>query len=378
MASSQRTPISPGTISSRLLTVSVVLVVVTATVALAPAAGAADDESSNETYSVTQGEKCTTITPIGVGVEPVEEFYDYRTPETGPNASTYSSHGTISYQKNDASLLFLHKGTKGLSLVVVHDKLFGGSPGGVVSMSFEDLPKKGNWVVQDDTYSENISGGPDDEFVHSKSASRITWVYGEGRTDGGAFRGGLDGDFEITISPRFNIETDAQQNESVLSEWLVLSDSPTGYTSEQLNLNRSITIQSGPCSGVSVQNVQASENVTVGESMAVEATVVNDGAQAGTFEIPISVDGKVVEKQKVSLESDEQATVRTSVSFDSPGNHTVTVQDETATVSVTEEDSSKGTQASGFKLPDVPGIAYLVAAGIVGLLAIALVAIRRR
>jgi len=319
-----------------------------------------------------------TITPIGVGVEPVEEFYDYRTPETEPNASTYSSHGTISYQKNDASLLFLFKGSKGLSLVVVHDKLFGGSPGGTVSMAFEGMPENGKWVVQDDTYSENISGGPDDDFVHSESASRITWVYGEGRTDGGAFRGGLDDDFEITISPRFNIETDSQQNESVLSEWLVLSDSPTGYTSEQLEMNRSITIQPGTCSGVSVQNVQVSENATVGESTTVEATVVNDGAQAGTFEIPISVDGKVVEKQKVSLEPDEEATVRTSVSFNSSGEHSVTVQDKTAKVHVTDESSSKGAQASGSLLPDVPGIAYLVAAGIVGLLAIALVAVRRR
>ena len=69
-----------GSIIALLLTATMVLSVVAAG---ASTVAATDDQE--DTYSVVQGDQCTTIEPVGHGHQSVEEFYDYRHPDTDPS-----------------------------------------------------------------------------------------------------------------------------------------------------------------------------------------------------------------------------------------------------------------------------------------------------
>ncbi|WP_339106376.1 CARDB domain-containing protein [Haloterrigena salinisoli] len=294
--------------------------------------------SDTDEYAVVQGDECYTIKPIGDGHLTAEEFYDYRDPDTEPSSHSYSSHGTRHLQENDASLLFLHEGGDGLSLGVVHDRHGGGSEGGAATMTFTDLPENGEWVVEDDAYADR-----DDEFSHRNGSSRITWVYGANRTDGGVFNGGLDDEFSITIQPRFNEDAAFQQYDGELTDWQVISGNSTGHERISLNMNQPIEIRSGGCTSYAVSELDIDESVTTGESTAVEATVENNGVYAETFTVPITVDGEVVDEQEVTLEPGETATVSSSVTLEEAGTHTVGVANET--MDVTADD---GEQLPGF------------------------------
>ena len=323
---------------SVLMMVAVVLAFTVAAPFGTATVGATTASSSDaDEYAIVQGGECYTIQSIGDGHLTAEEFYDYRDPDTEPSSHSYSSHGTRHLQENDASLLFLHEGSDGLSLGVVHDRHNGGSDGGAVTMTFTDLPENGEWVVEDDAYADR-----DDEFSHRNGSSRITWVYDTDRTDGAMFNGGLDDEFSVTIQPRFNEDASIQQYDGELTDWQVISDNSTGYERISLDMNQPIEIQSGGCSSYAVSGLDVDESVVAGESATVEATVENDGVYAETFTVPITVNDEVVDEREVTLEPGETTTVSSSVTLEEAGTHTVGVANETMDVTTDESEQLPG------------------------------------
>lgn len=296
-------------------------------------AGAATAPPNSTEYVVAQGDECMPIEPVGDGHRTVEEFYDYRTPNTSPSSYSYSSHGTTHLQEDDTSALFLHEGGDGLSLVVVHDQYDGDSAGGAATMVFDGLPEDGEWVIEDDNYD-----GADDEFDHRDTSSRITWVWTENRSDGAAFNGGLDDEFSISIDPAFNDDADFQVYDGQITDWQAISDTDDGHERLSLDMDEPIVVQSGTCTSHTVTDLNVDESVTPGDSATVEATVENDGVLAGNFTVPFTVDGETVDEQNVTLEPGETTTLSTTVTFDDAGTYTVGAANATTDVTVEEAD----------------------------------------
>lgn len=332
----------------RVITIFAVAMTVIGTTAGIGAVGpiVAAQEDSEDEYVVVQDGECTPIEPLGSGERTVEEFYDYRTPETEPSAYSYSSHGTVYLQEDDTSTLFLFDGSDGLSLVVVHDQYDGDSAGGSATMEFEDLPEEGEWVVEDDDYSEDLEGGSDDVFDHAETTSRISWTWSENRSDGAAFNGGLDDEFAITIDPAFNEEAELDVYDGRITDWHVVSNADDGRERTPLALDEPIVVSSGGCTSMTVADLETDDSVTVGEAADVSTTVENDGWVNATYEVAVSVDGDVVEEQNVTIDPGESETITSTLEFDEAGIYTVAVGDESTTVTVTEE-SDAGDENDG-------------------------------
>jgi len=361
------------------------LVALTAILAIAavPVAGSAvqpavqqQDDAAPGNYSILQDGDCTTIEPLGDGTQSVEEFYDYRTPNTTPESYTYSSLGTLDLQRDDTSILFLYEGTEGTSLVLVHDRVYGDTNGSAVTMQFDGLPEDGEWVVEDDSYSDSINGGPDDEFEHGETSSRITWVFSENSTDGGAFRGGLgDDDLELTVDPAFNDDADFREYPGEITDWQALSGSDDGIERTSLDF-QPIELRAGSCSSFDVSAVNAPTDASPNESFEVSATVENDGNVEDTFTVPISIDGAVVDEREVTLAPGSETEITTTVTPNATGTHTIEIGDETAEVTVAEgsDGTSGGTDADGND-DRLPGFGIVAA---LGALLVAVAAAQRR
>ncbi|WP_458206571.1 hypothetical protein [Haladaptatus sp. NG-SE-30] len=217
-------------------------------------AGALQSESNTQ-FAIEQDGKCIPIEPLSMSGLPVEQFYDYRTPDTDPSSYKYASFGTESLQRKDTSIMFLYKGPKGLSLVMVHDKLDAGD-GGAVSFNITNLPVKGKFVVKDDQYD-----GPTnrDTFDYSKhrdwngnetATAVIHWTWQGGRADGAVYRG-LGNEFEFTIHPKFNKQallSNVEGNEGKVEKWQVLSGDVSNPTRTQLKMNKPVKITTKGCS----------------------------------------------------------------------------------------------------------------------------------
>ncbi len=372
---------------TRTLSTSVatfVVLIAMLSIAVVPAAASVDrptlqqhDDAAPGNYSVLQDGDCTTISTFGDGSQSIEDFYDYRTPETDPSSYTYSSLGTMDLQQDDTSILFLYEGTEGTSLVLVHDRVYGGTNGSAVTMQFEGLPEEGEWVVEDDSYSDDLSGGPDDEFDHEETSSRITWVFGDNRTDGAAFRGGLDDDVEITIDPAFNDNADFRVYPGEITEWQALSSGGDGTERTSLDF-QPIELRSGPCSSSDVSTVTAPNDVATNESFEIGGTVENDGNVEDTFTVPITIDGDVVDETDVTLAPGAEAEVTTTVTLDETGTYAIEVGDETEEVTVAEAgDETTGGSDSDSDGNDAQLPGFGIAAALTGLLGAA-GAIRRR
>ncbi|MDF9745973.1 CARDB domain-containing protein [Natrinema salsiterrestre] len=309
--------------------------------------------SDADEYAVVQGDECYTIEPLGDGSQSVEEFYDYRTPNTTPSSYSYSSFGTTHLQEDDTSSLFLYEGSDGISLVALHDQYNGSSPGGAVTMQFDGLPEDGEWVIEDDSYD-----GRYDEFDHSGDSSRITWAYTDGRNDGAAFRGGLEDDLDLTIEPAFNDAADFRVYEGEITDWQVISATEDGHERTSLDMSEPIELRSGGCTSYAISDLETDGTVTAGDPVDITATVTNDGERTITTEIPFLIDGETVDEQDVTLEPGETATLSTTATVDEAGTYTVGVGDRSTEMTI----SDGGDRMPGF------GVGAVILMAVLGVL----------
>jgi hypothetical protein len=144
------------------------------------------ESQSSRAFTIEQGSISAQIAAFD-RTESIESAFDY---------SGFTSG--LRLQKADTARLFLYKGPNGLSLGTIIDSV-DSSDGGSAKYEIEGLPAGGQWVVRDD------SG---DIYGDSPSWS---WADG-GNTDGGAFRGGLNDDFEIEVTVQLNEGRDEAEN----------------------------------------------------------------------------------------------------------------------------------------------------------------------
>lgn len=230
-----------GSSWSRAIGLALAAVVVLSALAVGPVSA-----QENETFIVEQGSTCTEITPLGDGSQSASSYYDYRVLDPAAN---YSSFGTTDIQADQTSQVFVYRGSDGLSLVFLHDKI--NEPGGFVATAdISGLPSDGRWTVEDDNYTGN-----DDVFDLGGSNAHIEWLSNGERTDGAVFTGlGSSGYSTITADIKFNDES----NNYPFEEW---SGSPSdneierfvarsgdGQTTE-LDMSQPVKISPGTCSG---------------------------------------------------------------------------------------------------------------------------------
>lgn len=175
---------------------------------------------------VNQGGNDFVVTPLSTG-ESIEQFYGIR--QGFADTST-------DIEKHDVSHLFLWDGPNGLSLVVIHDRR-GNATGGAATFSFSGLPTdQGQWVVQDEAAD-----------FDSETDTEIDWRWVGGWTDGGAFRGGLDGEFDVTIDPAFNGDAGRESPDGgQITEWQFLSGDATDPDQIKLDMSTPVTITTQP------------------------------------------------------------------------------------------------------------------------------------
>lgn len=242
-------------------------------VGFVPARPAAAQQAS---YVVEQGGQCTPITPLS-GEESAEEFYDYRSHNTHESNYAYSSHGTTDLQRNDTSSIFLYEGPDGMSLVIVHDRLGGGTDGGAAEFEIVGLPADGEWTVEDDDYSANA----DDVWTHGDVWSEIAWLWRDDRTDGGAFNG-LGSEFAVTIDPAFNAQQSAFEPQGNITGLDILSGSAGQDRVAMRSLDEPLVIRSGTCGEPTVSYDRTSGAIlatvedTGGETVALRPPAVGD------------------------------------------------------------------------------------------------------
>jgi hypothetical protein len=257
-----------------------------------------------DSYVVEQGDYCEPIEPLSSG-ESVESFYDYRSHETHSEGvpRLYSSYGTTDLQENDTSVLFLHEGPNGTSLVTVHDRLGGDFDGGTATYEIAGLPSDSGWAVEDDTYTGESNV---DEFRRGEGWASASWFWQDNRTDGGAIQGGIDGEFAVTIHPAFNDESQFSDDDvgselgddAVIDDWKVLSgsaDSPDRLTLP--SLDEPVTIRTGTCDDPAVTYERTDNGITAtvegtGADGAVSLQALSGTNDDAQFErIDVSADG---------------------------------------------------------------------------------------
>ncbi|ARS90141.1 hypothetical protein [Natrarchaeobaculum aegyptiacum] len=224
---------------------------------------------SSDTYVVEQAGTCHEIQPLETGGT-VEGFYDYRNHETHPDIddNEYSSYGTTHLQRDDTSILMLHEGTDGTSLVAVHDRLGGATEGGVVSFNVVGVPPEADWVVRDDEYRGETNMA---EWHAGHGWLAADWIWADGRTDGGAIRGGLEDDLALTIHPAFNEASPFYDDPTLhdpdwhgdgrIAEWHLLSGDANQPERIPLALDQPVTIRSGTCDEPAVRYYRTTQGV---------------------------------------------------------------------------------------------------------------------
>lgn len=187
-----------------------------------------------------QGSKRIELEPLQTG-QKVEWFYDYD-PEYG------RPERPMGIEREGVSSLFFFDGRDGLSLVVAHDRPDRGQSG-AVDFEFSGLPEDGSWVVKDDPW--------DFDGDHSSPPEHIAWGWAERYTDGGAFRGGLDDDFDVTIEPAFDEEA-SKYNEGfdTVDSWQVLSGDANDPDRHELDKDEPIRVHTGQEISASVTTLQ--------------------------------------------------------------------------------------------------------------------------
>lgn len=283
----------PGVTPIGGILLAATLVVSLSVVGLVPASQNAAAQQGS--YVVEQGTQCEVITPLS-GEGTAEGFYDYRSHNTHDADYAYSSHGTTGLQRNDTSTLFLYEGPEGLSLVIVHDRLGGGTAGGTAEFEIVGLPADGGWTVEDDDYSDNA----DDVWNHGDVWSEIAWSWGEDRTDGGAFTG-LGSEFEVTVDPAFNAQQSTFAPHGTVTGMHVLSGSAGRPDRIALsNASDPVVIRSGTCGDPTVSYDRIDGGVL--------ATVEDTADETATLRPP-AAGANGVRYDRLSLAADGQNTI---------------------------------------------------------------------
>ncbi|WIV67505.1 hypothetical protein [Natrialbaceae archaeon AArc-T1-2] len=266
------------------------------------------NETDADGYVFEQGSVCQPIEPLESG-DPIDEFYDYRDHETHPEDGErlYSSYGTTHLQEDDTSILFLHDGPDGLSLVMVHGQLDGNGDPNYMTFDIVGLPGQAEWVVRNDAYTSETNR---DEFHRGDGWANASWIQRGDRTGGGAIQGGLDGEFAVTVQPAFNDDaTLTHENhghpnpdfygEGEVESWDVLSGSADEPDRTTLpSLEEPVTIRTGTCDDPSITYDRTDDAITASigaatpdDSVAVQPTTGStDGVEFERLEVT-DVDG---------------------------------------------------------------------------------------
>lgn len=198
-----------------------------------------------DTYVIEQAGDCTELTPLSSGDQSVEAFYGYTTDAT-TSAVPYSANTPvgIEYVNDDASSLFLYQGPEELALVLLHDGA-NGTGGGAATLEFVGLPESGEWVVKDDPENESV-----EQWNRTTPDGRaVDWGWRGAYTDGGAFAGGLNDEFEIRIDPAFNEDAEiAPVTPGNVTTWRAFSQEDGSIQAVELDLDEPVTVRTGTCS----------------------------------------------------------------------------------------------------------------------------------
>ena len=293
---------SPRTIHGngrrRAALASIVVVLLAILTALGAVGVGSDRVAAQETsgYSIVQGEECRPLEPVGNGDRSVEAFYDYRSPDTDPSGWYYAYGPARELVREDTSQVFLYRGSDGLSLVFLHDGVGSGTTsGGAVEADLSGVPDDGEWAVRDDDYD-----GQDDDEFDGGSSPHATWAWNEGnRTDGGAYTGLAEDDWEeITVEMAFNEDSgqypydrwngDPEDNE--IDSWIARS----GDETYELDMDEPITIVRGSCENAATTEstdtttTAASETADEGGSTT-DGTNEENTSENGSGDLPIDV-----------------------------------------------------------------------------------------
>ena len=214
-------------------------------IAAIPALGAGIAASQEDGYVIEQDEECTEITALSYEDQTVEEFYGY-TLVYSPDVP-WSANTPIDLEKDndETSTLFVYEGPEGPSLVFIHGEV-DGEAGGAATFYFDGLPEEGEWVVQDDPPEDSTDqwdrpvAGYDDV---------VDWTWRDKYTDGGAFHGGLEEEFEIEIRAVFNEDAELEPLvEGNVTEWRVLTVEDGTIEAIELDMDEPVIVRNGTCS----------------------------------------------------------------------------------------------------------------------------------
>jgi PKD repeat protein len=320
--------------ASAFATIVVVTAVVLAPVASIAPAAAESTPPVNGQFAVAQGTSCTVVSPVTNTSQTVQEFYDYRNPESGYEGSEYSSYGTVEYQEAETSVVLFYTGANGTSLVTVNNRL-GGGGGSTVTMQFSGLPADGNWDVQDDLYP-----GQDDDWVIGETATTVDWKWAGERTDGGAYTGFGSFDGTTVIEPGFNEDAahwDDWDYSNYMDAWVVKG---ADGTSTSLDMDRRVFVHGGDCLETPPDAaVSGPEEAETGANVTFDAGATTDDEAVGGYEWDFDGDGAVdeitTEASATHAYSETGNYTATVTAFDTYGNGDTA----TTTVSVTEPGS---------------------------------------
>lgn len=196
--------------------------------------------AQERSFTVEQGETCTSITPLRYQRQSAAKFYNYTANENATR-SPWEANTPTGVAKRGVSRLFLYRGPDGLSLVIIHDR-GGDDSGGAATFVISGLPADGEWVVRDDDHPTD----PDIWNV-SENETVVNWSWNKWHTDGGAFRG-LPDEFEITIEPTFNERAKLEpETPGSVQTWEAVSGGGEELKTTELRLDERVTIRTGTC-----------------------------------------------------------------------------------------------------------------------------------
>lgn len=90
------------------------------------------------------------------------------------------------------------------------------------------------------------------------------------------------------------------------------------------------------------------EEITVGDSVDVDATVENTGEGNGTYTVELTADGETIATKDVTLAGGESETITFTETFDTPGNYQIAVDGTSAgTLTVIDEGTATPTDTPG-------------------------------